>query len=119
MEQLNHLICFIHMGGELVWVGDTNVEYKGRVRDVLSIDCCMTYKEFTIMACHLLNIPPNNLTFTYTLAYDLLASMPLRNDHDFINFLDTTTSLPGLYISRTPPSEVVECCHHKIGLVFL
>ena len=87
MEQWSHIIFYIHMGGELLRVGDANVEYKGRVQDVLSINYSMKYKEFTTMACQLLNILPNNLTCMYTLAYDLLASIPLQNDNDFIKFI--------------------------------
>ena len=67
MEQSIHIICYIHTGGELVWVGDVNVDYKGGVRHVMSIDCGIKYKEFTTMTCQQLNISQENLTFTYTL----------------------------------------------------
>ena len=70
MEQPSEIICYIRFGGELVRVGDVNVEYKGGVRDVKPNEHGMQYEEFIATTCQTLNnITQENLLFTLTALY--------------------------------------------------
>lgn len=74
------------MGGDLLKGVDGNIEYNGGVRGFMWIEHDMRYEEFIVRACHRMNNPEGNLTFAFTLTYDLFAPIPLKNN-DYLNFL--------------------------------
>ena len=68
----------------------------------------MQYEAFIATTCQTLNIPQENLSFTFTLEIDRFAQIPLNKDDDFKKLVRYRGRLARVYISRIPCIEIAE-----------
>ena len=92
------MFCFIYEGG-LVKVDDGTIQYIGGCTFSLEIDEHMSYGDFRLRVCALLNMHPELVKFECTVKFDPSSLIVLFDDASYASMLKRNNVYCQFYVS--------------------